>query len=506
MIPLGLIFALAADASAQAPRLTEAEASDWARITSDQGVLAFLSDLQTTTPKMLVEEIGTTGLGRPILAVFLGDPVAATPDTHLSSDKPTVLITGSIHGDEPVGREAALQVIRELTVGVHQDLLRSVNVILVPQMNPDGAEANIRENAAGYDLNRDWVTAETPEVAAVLERLVTRFWPDVFLDVHNGGAPPYHLTYQTSLEPAADPDLVAFARGPVFEAVRTRLSAAGMEMFWYSGPIRDEASSTWFWRTTEPWPRKQHSYGGLRDIMALLYEVPEEHPFEIGVAAAFEGMVGLLELVAARPDEVRGVVREARRRTLEEPLDSVYLELVPEAYPEPEEFYVIAPGDNGGPVRTRLVQGVNQTRYVPARTRPAPWGYVFDGRLGELAAFLRRHGVQVERTLQAATIPVGRYWVVEVGREEERYHNHRRVDLRVELDTAQVDLDRGSYLVRVQQPAGRLVPQLLEPDAVDSAFRWNFIDAYLPVPRTEDSYLPAYRLEGPPGVPTAVLP
>jgi hypothetical protein len=50
------------------------------------------------------------------------------------------------------------------------------------------------------------------------------------------------------------------------------------------------------------------------------------------------------------------------------------------------------------------------------------------------------------------------------------------------------------------------VPQLLEPDAVDSAVRWNFLDPYLPPPREEDSYLPAYRLEGPPGVPTVVLP
>jgi hypothetical protein len=506
MIPLGLAFSLADTAAAQAPLLTEAEASDWARMTSDPGVLAFLSDLQTVTEKVLVEEIGTTGLGRPILTVYLGDPVAATPDTPLWSDKPTVLITGSIHGDEPVGREAALQLIRDLTVGAHQEVLRAVNVIVVPQMNPDGAEANTRENAAGYDLNRDWVTAETPEVAAVLERLVTRFWPDVFLDVHNGGAPPYHLTYQTSLEPAADPDLVAYARGPLFDAVRDHLSVAGMEMFWYSGPIREDSSGTWFWRTTEPWPRKQHSYGGLRDMMALLYEVPEEHPVEIGVAAAFEGMVGLLEFVAARPDEVRGVVREARRRTLEEPLDSVYLGLAAESYPEPEEFYVIAPGDSGGPMQTRLVQGINQTRYAPTRTRPTPWGYAFDGRLTELAAFLRRHGVQVERTLQAATVPVGRYWVVEVGREDERYHNHRRMNLRVELDTAAVAIERGSYLVRLQQPAGRLLPQLLEPDAVDSAVRWNFLDPYLPAPREEDSYLPAYRLEGPPGVPTVVLP
>jgi hypothetical protein len=506
MIPLGLVLPFAEGASAQAPRLTEAETSDWARMTSDAGVLAFLSDLQTLTPNMLVEEIGTTGLGRPILAVFLGDPVSATAAGPLWSDKPTVLITGSIHGDEPVGREAGLQLIRELTVGAHQELLRTVNVIVVPQMNPDGAEANTRENAGGYDLNRDWVTAETPEVGAVLDRLVTRFWPDVFLDVHNGGAPPYHLTYQTSLEPAADPDLVAYARGPVFDAVQGRLSTVGMRMYWYSGPIREESSSRWSWRTTEPWPRKQHSYGGLRDMMALLYEIPEEHPVEIGVAAAFEGMIGLVEFVASRPDEVRGVVREARRRTLEEPLDSVYLELVSEAYPEPEEFYVIAPGPNGGPVQTRLVEGVNQTLYVPSRTRSTPWGYAFDGRLTQLAAFLRRHGVQVERTLQAVTLPVGRYWVVEVGREEDRYHNHRRVRLGVEVEPGEVALDRGSYLVRVQQPAGRLVPQLLEPDAVDSAVRWNFFDAYLPVPREEDSYLPAYRLEGPPGVPTVVLP
>lgn len=492
-------------ASAQSRPLTEAEEASWARTTSHAGVVSFLYEVQSSSDKMLVREIGRTEQDRSILAVFLGDPVTASPEATEGADKPTVLITGSIHGDEPVGREGALQLIRDLALGDSQDLLRTVNVIVVPEMNPDGAEAGTRANARGYDLNRDWVTAETPEVSAVLERIVTRFWPDVFLDVHNGGSPPYHLTFQATLEPAADSDLVSLTRGPVFDYIKDRLEKSGMAMYWYSGPAFDQRWGSWYWRTTDPWPRKQHSYAGLRDMMAILFEIPPEHPPAVGVEAARTGMLGLIEFVSRHPEEVRGAVREARRRTLEEPLREVYLELGAQAYPEKDEFFVPAPDGAGGPVRNRLVEGENRTRYVPVRTRPVPWGYVFDSRMTDLAALLQRHGVQVERILRPVTVPAERYRVLEIARSEERYQHHRLTDVHVNLDTGSVELEAGWYLVRVQQPAGRLIPQLLEPDAVDSLVRWNFLDGYLPAPGL-DAYLPLYRLAVRPATPAALLP
>jgi predicted deacylase len=93
-------------------------------------------------------------------------------------------------------------------------------VLIVPTLNPDGAERRTRTNALGYDMNRDFIVAETPEISAILEEVLLQWWPDVYVDVHNGGAYPYNLTYQATLHPSADSALVAFARGPMYNAVK----------------------------------------------------------------------------------------------------------------------------------------------------------------------------------------------------------------------------------------------------------------------------------------------
>ncbi len=72
-----------------------------------------------------------------------------------------------------------------------------------------------------------------------------------------------------------------------------------------------------------------------------------------------------------------------------------------------------------------------------------------------------------------------------------------------------VTFPAGSYLVRTRQHEGRLIPQLLEPDAVDSVVRWNFLDHSIPTRGSddeEDRFVPICRLGGPPGAATILLP
>ncbi|MGH7500572.1 MAG: M14 family zinc carboxypeptidase [Longimicrobiales bacterium] len=204
---------------AQEPR-TGAEIANFERHTSHAELLDFLYDVQSRTDRMLIQPIAVTNEGRDMPLVMLGSPPTATPGTAFFSGKPLVFITGNVHGGERAGREGTLQLIRELTLGSQRQLLDRVNVLIVPTLNPDGAEHRSRTNTLGYDMNRDFIVAETPEITAIIETVLTQWWPDVYVDVHNGGAYPYNLTYQATLHPSADQQLVAFARGPLFNAVK----------------------------------------------------------------------------------------------------------------------------------------------------------------------------------------------------------------------------------------------------------------------------------------------
>ncbi len=485
---------------------TAAERSGWERSGSHDEVMEFLFDLQSRTDRMLVQELAVTVEGRVIPVAFLGDPPQPEPTASLLSGKPTILLIATKHGGERTGVEGAQLFLRDVLLGEDQDLLDHVNLIVVPHMNPDGGEVRRRQTALNYDANRDWVVAETREVTAVLEGLVNRFAPDVFVDAHNGGAYPYHLTYQATLDPTADAALVEYARGPMYEYIKRHFEERDMLFYWYSGPAFDEENDTWFWRTTVPWPRKQHSYGGLRNMITLLYEVPGRHNLEVQAQATREGMRGLTRFVAENGDEVRQVVVGARARTVDGSLDEVYFDLEPIAYPELEEFYVVQRGDDGEWLEPELVTGENRTLYVPERTRALPWGYAFDSRFEDLAQFLRRHGIQVETLREETTVPVERYRIQEISWADRPYQNHLMLDIEVELVPDQMTFPAGTHLVRVRQHEGRMVPQLLEPDAVDSAVRWNFLDHVIPQQGGEDAFVPIYRLTDRVLAPTLLVP
>ena len=444
---------------------------------------------------MLVRNLARTDEGRIMPLVILGSPATATPATAWFSGKPTLFVTGNVHGGERAGREGTLQLIRDLALGDARALLERVNVLIVPTLNPDGAERRSRTNTLGYDMNRDFIVAETPEVSSILEHVLLEWWPDVYVDVHNGGAYPYNVTYQATLHPGADAELVRFARGPLYDGIKRHLASKNMRTYWYSGP-RMESEGQWSWQTTEPWARKQHSYGGLQNMITLLFEIPGRWTLEQQAANAREGMLGLLRFMADSASSVRRAVTGARQRTLQSPPPQVVVSVEQSAYPQPEQFYVMQNNEE------RLVTGVNRTLYVASATRARPWAYAFDGRLNRVAEFLRRHAIEVERLEAAAEVRAEKYRLTKIAWETSPYQNHMMADADVEIVPEAMTLPAGTYLVRMSQNAARLIAELMEPDTDDSVLAWNLLDHSLPAPRSLENrqqpfLLPIYRIMAP---------
>jgi murein tripeptide amidase MpaA len=77
-----------------------------------------------------------------------------------------------------------------------QKLLQTTTFYVVPNMNPDGSiRGNLRTNAAGANLNREWQTPSmetSPEVYLVREKMLQE-GGDLFLDVHGDEALPYNF-------------------------------------------------------------------------------------------------------------------------------------------------------------------------------------------------------------------------------------------------------------------------------------------------------------------------
>jgi hypothetical protein len=117
----------------------------------------------------ILDTIGFSLQGRAVLALKLSDNPSA------DEQEPAVMLSSSIHGDEPAGfvmlmRLAEYLASQSAAGGLAQDLVSGLEIWINPLANPDGMYRSndtminpVRANSNGYDLNRNF---PDPEVAS----------------------------------------------------------------------------------------------------------------------------------------------------------------------------------------------------------------------------------------------------------------------------------------------------------------------------------------------------
>jgi beta-lactamase class A len=111
------------------------------------------------SPALRVEEIGRSVEGRRINAITFG----RGPET--------ALLWSQMHGDESTATMALADILAFLADDPDHPLARRLaerlTIVMVPMLNPDGAERFQRRNAMGIDINRDARELATPEGRAL---------------------------------------------------------------------------------------------------------------------------------------------------------------------------------------------------------------------------------------------------------------------------------------------------------------------------------------------------
>jgi hypothetical protein len=105
----------------------------------------------------------------------------------LAQDSPAIVwYYANVHGNEPSPGDAAAKILYELAARTDcevETMLQNLVVGIIPTQNPDGREANTRQNANGFDMNRDWFEWSQPETIGKID-LLTRYPGVLFMDAH----------------------------------------------------------------------------------------------------------------------------------------------------------------------------------------------------------------------------------------------------------------------------------------------------------------------------------
>lgn len=462
---------------------TNAELGQWLRSLSDA------VPRSATRTKLL--NIGTSQRGEPILGLLLTRAAGTDPASLDNSGRPTVVLIGQQHGDEPAGSEALLVISSELAQGLLEPLLDRINVVLVPRANPDGAEVGTRVTANGTDMNRDHLLLNTPEARA-LARVINDYRPILVVDAHEYTVVGRYLQKFNAVQRYdALLQYTTTANYPEF------LTKASQE--WYHQPMvaalkAQGIASDWYYTTSTNLEDKRISMGGtqpdtgrnvhgLKNTVSLLIEtrgvgIGRMH-IQRRVHSQVTAISSALRSTAERAtnlEQVRSFV--ARDVSAQACRDQVVVEAA--ATPTQRDLDFLDP--ETGADRTIRVDWNSSLTLRTTKSRARPCGYWLAAGSTAAVERLRLLGLQVMRVAEPGAM------LAETYRETARETGDRQDVIgtiaggtgivRVQVSTVRsaVDAPAGSFYVPLNQPRANLAVAALEPDTQNSYFANRMIE------------------------------
>jgi hypothetical protein len=492
--------------------LTTAERSGYLSTSKYDEVIAFIHALQAIDTDIRVENFGTTVEGRTLPLVICGRRGVVDPRTAHAAKLPVVFIMANIHAGEVEGKEAALMLLRDLAT-TRRKLRESMTLIVAPIYNADGNEpmstshrttqngplngVGLRENAAHLDLNRDFMKLESPEARGLVGNILQRWDPLLTVDLHttNGSYHGYALTYSPPLNPDAPAEIIDFERDTLLPAIRKQMDEEYQQKTYYYGNFVDQLEPEKGWYTFDSRPRFGNNYIGLRNRFAILSEAYSYIDFQSRIRVTYQFLNCILESVEKNGRKMSRIAAAADERLRKGKVRSLGVRFEIRPWKEKVEILwersIQAPAGEGAPdpetghgmiQRSGEIVAMRMTDYgvfAPVEKSDLPFGYLVDARATDAVATLLRHGIVVERLTIPSTVKVESFLVDEIHRSEKSFQGHLETTLTGKWKSRTAEIEPGTYLVRTDQPLGRLVFYLLDPRSDDGLVDWNYFDALL---------------------------
>ena len=435
--------------------------------------------------------LGLSQTGVPIEALLFTRLAESDPEALVRAGRPTVLLVGQQHGDEPAGAEALLAVAQELAGGRFEPWLERLNVIVLPRANPDGARDGRRTTASGIDVNRDHLLLRTPEAQAQA-RLAREYRPAAIVDAHEytvagryvdkfGTVQRYDALVQYAMT-ANLPEFVSRASEEWFRRpLVARLKTEGLATEWYHTTSTDPADKKVSMGGVQPdTGRNVH---GLRNAVSLLVEtrgvgIGRQH-LKRRVHTHVTAVASILQSVHDRAADLmklrQFVDAEVSGRACQG-------EAVVEAAATPSEYTLDMLDAQTGADRSITVAWDSALALRTVKARKRPCGYWLAATQADAVTRLRGLGVTVQQLAAGGDLRVETY------RETARQTGARTdvlgtvadggdiVRVKVETAPALIDVPAGSWYVPLDQPLAHLVIAALEPDTQSGFFASRIVD------------------------------
>jgi hypothetical protein len=371
----------------------------------------------------------------------------------------------------------------------------------INQNGPD--EMGFRANAAGLNLNRDYMKADAPETRAWL-KLWNNWQPDLFIDCHvtDGADFQYNVTYEYAhfqeINPAIKDWMDQHFDGVVVPNVQKEgnllthyIEFAGREV---TGGVATFIAT----------PKYATGYTPIRDRAGLLIETHVYKPYKSRVRGTYDTLRYTIEEVGRSKDSLfaanviadtqtveRGKTYDAKR---EFPLKlDVTERSTPFAF-KGVEYKLEDSSVSGG---KKIVYGtaplnVTIPRFdegkVTASVAP-PLYYIVPPQYKDVIEVLGLHGIKFSRLAKPLTVEVESYQLSEPKWASVPFENRVTVTFKQTPLKEKRTYAAGSVVVPLAQEAANVAVHLLEPAGPDSFVYWGFFNSIFEQKEYAENYI-----------------
>jgi len=449
-----------------------------------------------------IKEMGHTDSGEPLHMVTY-NPDAVFNFDAIRKNKAIILINNGIHAGEPDGIDATMLLFRDLA-------LRKINaaentvVVTIPvyniggalnrnstsRVNQDGPEVyGFRGNARNYDLNRDFIKADTKNTHSFIE-IFQLVQPDIFIDNHvsNGADYQYTLTYIMTQPDNLGKVLGNYFQNEMMPQMINNLRQKKVETtpyvnVWHCTP--DKGFDQFF-----DSPRYATGYTALFNTIGFVVETHMLKKYDLRVKATYDFMH---EAIAYTDKDFRKIkqlrLENAKQFSVGEnypvqwAIDSSKISKIPflgyegsykksDATTGDRLFY-----DRNKPYKKDISYFGN---YKPVKQIKIPNAYVIPQGQWNVIDLLKHNRLEYKQIKNDTLITVDGYRITNYKTAQSAYEGHYpHRNTEVTAQTTQLSFRSGDYIFSTQQKGIRYLLETLEPEAVDSYFNWNFLDTML---------------------------
>jgi len=510
MIRSALLLALlsAVPLSHAAPNLTTvSERSGFEATGRYDEVIALCDAFQQAYPKQIrCIDFGTTPEGRPMKALIASNTNAFTPEEARKQGLPVTLIQGGIHAGEIDGKDAGFLALRQVLEGsAAKGALDKQVFIFVPVFNVDGherfgkwnrpnqrgpVEMGWRTTAQNFNLNRDYLKADAPEMQAMLG-LVNAWDPLTYVDLHatNGAKFQHDISIQVEPVYSGDADLRKAGLALRSNVIKDIAKEGSTPQSYYMSFVKQDDPMSGFMDSVSD-PRFSTGYFQLRNRMAMLVETHSWKEYPVRVRITRNTVVSVLDQVAKHGKQWQQAAYAADARAAKLGDKPVALTYRTTDKTQMVDFngyaYTRKPSEISGALMTRYDESKPQVWHVPLREEvvadlevKAPRaGYVVPAAYAAIVGEkLRQHGVafrKLDKAVERLDAQTFRADKATFGAGT--LEGHQRLTLEGKWKAEPRKVAAGALFVPIAQPKARLVVAMFEPQAPDALVAWGMFN------------------------------